>query len=127
MPIIKVKLKFTPSQSYHTFYSYMNPNFFSLSERKSLKRSIQRTQKQDSLSASPGPDLALACDRSLIHSSSSTYRSLCCSHGCTLTRDLATTGLSFWCGDGAFKAATKLWTQLYTIHGLKNGYAVPYV
>ena len=22
-----------------------------------------------------------------------------------------------WCGDGIFKAAPKLWTQLYTIHG----------
>ena len=32
-----------------------------------------------------------------------------------------------WCGDGTFKAAPKLWTQLYTIHGLKNGYTVPCV
>ena len=32
-----------------------------------------------------------------------------------------------WCGDGTFKAAPKLWTQLYTIHGQKNGYTVPCV
>ena len=32
-----------------------------------------------------------------------------------------------WCGDGIFKAAPKLWTQLYTIHGQKNGYTVPCV
>ena len=31
------------------------------------------------------------------------------------------------CGDGTFKAAPKLWTQLYTIHGQKNGYTVPCV
>ena len=29
-----------------------------------------------------------------------------------------------WCIDGTFKAAPKLWTQLYTIHGQKNGYTV---
>ena len=32
-----------------------------------------------------------------------------------------------WCGDGTFKAAPKLWTQLYTLHGQKNGYTVPCV
>ena len=32
-----------------------------------------------------------------------------------------------WCGDGTFKAAPKLWTQLYTIHGQKNGFTVPCV
>ena len=32
-----------------------------------------------------------------------------------------------WCGDWTFKAAPKLWTQLYTIHRLKNGYTVPCV
>ena len=32
-----------------------------------------------------------------------------------------------WCGDGTFKAAPKLWTQLYTIHEQKNGYTVPCV
>ena len=26
------------------------------------------------------------------------------------------------CGDGAFKASLKLWTQLYTVHGQKNGF-----
>ena len=31
------------------------------------------------------------------------------------------------CGDGTFKAAPKLWTQLYTIHGQKNGFTVPCV
>ena len=33
------------------------------------------------------------------------------------------------CGDGTFKAAPKLWTQLYTVqlHGQKNGYTVPCV
>ena len=30
-----------------------------------------------------------------------------------------------WCGDETFKAAPKLWTQLYTIHEQKNGYTVP--
>ena len=30
-----------------------------------------------------------------------------------------------WCGDRNFKAAPKLWTQLYTIHGQKSGYTVP--
>ena len=33
----------------------------------------------------------------------------------------------WWCGDGTFKAAPKLWTQLYTLHGQKNGYTVPCV
>ena len=32
-----------------------------------------------------------------------------------------------WCGDGTFKAAPKLWTQLYTLRGQKNGYTVPCV
>ena len=32
-----------------------------------------------------------------------------------------------WCGDGTFKAAPKLWTQLYTIHGQKNGFTLPCV
>ena len=32
-----------------------------------------------------------------------------------------------WCGDGTFKAAPKLFTQLYTIHGQKSGYTVPCV
>ena len=32
-----------------------------------------------------------------------------------------------WCGDGTFKAAPKLWTKLYTIHGQRNGYTVPCV
>ena len=30
-----------------------------------------------------------------------------------------------WWGDGNLKAAPKLWTQLYTIHGQKSGYTVP--
>ena len=32
-----------------------------------------------------------------------------------------------WGGDGTFKAAPKLWTQLYTIHGQKNGFTIPCV
>ena len=32
-----------------------------------------------------------------------------------------------WCGDGTFKAARELFTQLYTIHGQKSGYTVPCV
>ena len=32
-----------------------------------------------------------------------------------------------WCGDGTFKAAPELFTQLYTIHGIKSGYTVPCV
>ena len=27
-----------------------------------------------------------------------------------------------WCGDGNFKVAPKLWSQIYTIHGQKSGY-----
>ena len=115
----------------------MNPNFFSLSERKSLKRSIQRTRKQDSLSASP--DLALACDRSLLQlnipqsllqpwvyfdSGPGNDRIIILTTNSNL--DLMRQS-ERWCGDGTFKAAPKLWTQLYTIHGLKNGYTVPCV
>ena len=75
------------------------------------------------------PDLALACDRSLLllqipqtllrswkyfDSGPSDSRIL------ILTTD---SNLDFlcqslrWCGDGTFKAAPKLWTQLYTLHG----------
>ena len=31
------------------------------------------------------------------------------------------------CGDGTFKATPVLWSQLYTLHGAKNGYTVPCV
>ena len=30
-----------------------------------------------------------------------------------------------WLGDGAFKAAPTLWSQIYTIHGLKSGFVIP--
>ena len=102
-----------------------------------LKRSIQRKRKTDAISVNP--DLALACDRSLdllyippsllqswkhfdsgpgsdriiIFTTDSNLDLLCQSER--------------WCGDGTFKAAPKLWTQLYTIHGQKNGFTVPCV
>ena len=108
-----------------------------LPEPSSLKRTVQRKRRADALTSNP--DLALACDRSLfllhipqtfIHpwkyfdSGPSDARIL------MLTTE---SNLDFlcksvrWCGDGIFKAAPKLWTQLYTIHGQKNGYTVPCV
>ena len=105
-----------------------------LPEPPSLKRTIQRKRKIDTVTANP--DLALACDRSLLllqipqtllrswkyfDSGPSDSRIL------ILTTD---SNLDFlcqslrWCGDGTFKAAPKLWTQLYTLHGQKNGYTV---
>ena len=100
----------------------------------SLKRSIQRKRKADSVSANP--DLALCCDRSLIllnipptllqpwmhfDSGPSNDRILIFTTASNLDL-LRQSGR--WCGDGTFKAAPKLWSQLYTIHGLKNGYTV---
>ena len=87
-----------------------------LPEPPSLKRTIQRKRKIDTVTANP--DLALACDRSLLllqipQTTDSNLDFLCQSLR--------------WCGDGTFKAAPKLWTQLYTLHGQKNGYTVPCV
>ena len=108
-----------------------------LPERSSLKRTIQRQRKEDSLAANP--DLALACDRSLILLNipqSLLQRWVYFDSGAGNDRILMlTTNANLdllrqsgrWCGDGTFKAAPKLWTQLYTIHGQKNGFTVPCV
>ncbi|QQP40663.1 Uncharacterized protein FKW44_014788, partial [Caligus rogercresseyi] len=108
-----------------------------LPQRISIKRTIQRKRKADALNTTP--DLALVCDRSLIlfnipqtllqpwmyfDSGPGNDRILMFTTASNL--DLLRTS-ERWCGDGTFKAAPKLWTQLYTIHGLKNGYTVPCV
>jgi hypothetical protein len=105
--------------------------------RSNLKRSIQRTRKKDALSTTP--DLALACDRSLIllyipttllqswvhfDSGPGSDRIFILTTDSNLDLMRRSPRL---CGDGTFKAAPKLWTQLYTIHGMKNGYTVPCV
>ena len=105
--------------------------------KKSLKRMIQKTRKKQAVKANP--QLALACDRSLI----SLYIPVDLlqswkyfDSGSGMDRILMLTtdeNLDFLCqsvrlcGDVTFKAAPKLWTQLYTIHGQKNGFTVPCV
>ena len=104
----------------------------SLPEDSSMKKTVQRQRKRDNLAANP--DLALACDRSLLFlqipptlfSAWKVFDS-----GPSSTRVIILTtepNLDFlcqsmrWCGDGTFKAAPELFTQLYTIHGMKSGY-----
>ena len=110
---------------------------YKLPPKKSLKRMIQKTRKKQAVIANP--QLALACDRSLI----SLYIPVDLlqswkyfDSGSGMDRILMLTtdeNLDFLCqsvrlcGDGTFKAAPKLWTQLYTIHGQKNGFTVPCV
>ena len=103
----------------------------------SLKRNVQRQRKRDKIATNP--DLTLACDTSLLLlqipptllSSWVVFDS-----GPSDTRIIMLTSeanLDFlsqsmrWCGDGTFKAAPKLFTQLYTINGQKIGYTVPCV
>ena len=102
-----------------------------------MKRSIQRKRKQDALSVNP--DLALACDRSLDlllipQSLLQSWKHFDSGPGSDRIIILTTNSnldllcqSERWCGDGTFKAAPKLWTQLYTIHGQKNGFTVPCV
>ena len=108
-----------------------------LHEDTSLKKTVQRQRKRDNLAANP--DLTQACDRRLIllqipptllsawkvfDSGPSSTRVI------TLTtepnREFLCQSMR-WCGDGTFKAAPGLFTQLHTIHGQKSGYTVPCV
>ena len=109
----------------------------SLPEDSSMKKTVQRQRKRDNLAANP--DLALACDRSLLllqipPTLLSAWKVF--DSGPSSTRVIILTtepNLDFlcqsmrWCGDGTFKAAPELFTQLYTIHGMKSGYTVPCV
>ena len=116
--------------------SELPPNVqLNLPRPKSIKRSLQRQRKANSHHINP--DLALANDRSLseLHIPESLllpfkyYDSGPAENRIImLTTD---TNLDLLresnrlCGDGTFKAAPALWTQLYTIHGRKNGFTVP--
>ena len=102
----------------------------SLPEDSSMKKTVQRQRKRDNLAANP--DLALACDRSLLllqipPTLLSAWKVF--DSGPSSTRVIILTtepNLDFlcqsmrWCGDGTFKAAPELFTQLYTIHGMKR-------
>ena len=106
----------------------------SLPESSSMKKTVQRQRKRDNLAANP--DLALACDRSLLllqipPTLLSAWKVF--DSGPSSTRVIILTtepNLDFlcqsmrWCGDGTFKAAPELFTQL---HGMKSGYTVPCV
>ena len=106
----------------------------SLPEDSSMKKTVQRQRKRDNLAANP--DLALACDRSLLllqipPTLLSAWKVF--DSGPSSTRVIILTtepNLDFlcqsmrWCGDGTFKAAPELFTQL---HGMKSGYTVPCV
>ena len=99
-----------------------------------MKKTVQRQRKRDNLAANP--DLALACDRSLLllqipPTLLSAWKVF--DSGPSSTRVIILTtepNLDFlcqsmrWCGDGTFKAAPELFTQL---HGMKSGYTVPCV
>ena len=102
-----------------------------------MKKTVQRQRKRDNLAANP--DLALACDRSLLllqipPTLLSAWKVF--DSGPSSTRVIILTtepNLDFLCQsmrccvDGTFKAAPELFTQLYTIHGMKSGYTVPCV
>ena len=108
-----------------------------LPPRTSLKRMIQKTRKKHALTTNP--HLALACDRNLISlfipvDLLQSWKYFDSGPGMDRILMLTTDeNLDFLCqsvrlcGDGTFKAAPKLWTQLYTIHGQKNGFTVPCV
>ena len=94
-----------------------------------------RKRKQEAVAANPG--LARACDRSLqllyIPLTLLTLWTVFDSGPVDDRIIMFTTlfNLEFLCssvrlcGDGTFKAAPLLWTQVYTIHGQKNGCTVP--
>ena len=97
-----------------------------------LKQIIRRKRKKDAVSANP--DLVFACDRSLhlLHiprsllspwkvfdSSPSDTRILFLTTCSDLNPDFCKS--IRWCGDGTFKAAPMLWTQLYTISKINRG------
>ena len=110
---------------------------YNLPPKKSLKRMIQKTRKKQAVIANP--QLALACDTSLISlyipvDLLQSWKYFDSGSGMDLILMLTTDeNLDFLCqsvrlcGYGTFKAAPKLWTQLYTIHGQKNGFTVPCV
>ena len=106
----------------------------SLPTKVTLKRTIQKTRKKGALSVNP--QLALANDRSLLalHIPDDLLKSWeYFDSGTGTDRILILTTDPFLdflceavilCGDGNFKAAPKLLTQLYTVHVQKNGYTV---
>ena len=104
----------------------------SLPEDSSMKKTVQRQRTRDNLAVNP--DLALACDRSLLllqipPTLLSAWKVF--DSGPSSTRVIILTTepnqSMRWCGDGTFKAAPELFTQLYTIHGQNSGYTVPCV
>ena len=108
-----------------------------LPAQKSLKKTVRRRRRKDAVTLNP--DLALADERSLLSLTIPApllepWKFFDSGPGPDRVLILTTdANLDFlcesvrWCGDGTFKAAPKLWTQLYTIHGQKNGYTVPCV
>ena len=108
-----------------------------LPAQTSLKKTVRRRRRKDAVTLNP--DLALADEMSLLSLTIPApllepYKFFDSGPGpdrvLILTNDA---NLDFlcesvrWCGDGTLKAAPKLWTRLYTIHGQKNGYTVPCV
>ena len=103
----------------------------------SLKNTVQRRRRKDAVTSNQ--DLTLADERSLLSLTipaflQEPWKFFDSGPGPNRVLILTTDdNLDFlcesvrWCGDGTFKASPKLWTQLYTIYGQKNGYTVPCV
>ena len=99
-----------------------------LPAQTSLKKTVRRRRRKDAVTLNP--DLALADERSLLSLTiPAPWKFFDSGPGPDRVLILTTdANLDFlcesvrWCGDGTFKAAPKLWSQLYTIHGQKNGY-----